>query len=225
MANGQIGLKGLFKPPFAQKALDGQVQNMNKLMTTIKRLLRTEKARQYAAAVVMAGLFSPLAISGAPMILAEDRNNNDITLLALEATTNPNKLVIEDEEADTFLQNGIFIQANCLPGTFCLNDNQVLTIKSNLKQVIVTAYSSTRDQTDRSPFITANGTYVYDGVMACNFLPFGTKVKLPEIYGDKIFTVEDRMARKNSHKMDIWMPSYSAAMQFGVKRLAIEILE
>lgn len=198
---------------------------MNKLMTTIKRLFRTEKARQYTVAVVMIGLFSPLVISGAPMTLAEDRDNNDIALLALEATVNPNKLVIEDDEANIFLQNGIFIQVNCFPGTFCLDDDQVLTIKSNLKQVIVTAYSSTPDQTDRSPFITANGTYVYDGVMACNFLPFGTKVKLPEIYGDKIFTVEDRMAKKNSHKMDVWMPSYATAMQFGVKRLAVEILE
>ena len=91
--------------------------------------------------------------------------------------------------------------------------------------VIVTAYSSTPDQTDSSPFITANGTYVRDGIIAANFLPFGAKVKFPEYSGDKIFTVEDRMAKKNSHKIDIWMISRNAAMNFGVKRLAYEIVE
>jgi len=89
----------------------------------------------------------------------------------------------------------------------------------------VTAYSSTPDQTDSTPFITANGAYVYDGLVACNFLPFGTKVKFPEIYGNKIFMVEDRMATYNSHKIDIWMPSRELALQFGVKRLAVEVVK
>jgi len=88
----------------------------------------------------------------------------------------------------------------------------------------VTAYSSTYDQTDSSPFITANGTRVSDGIIACNFLPFGTEVRIPEVYGNKVFTVEDRMARKNNHKIDIWFPSREEAKQFGVKSLKVEIL-
>ena len=40
--------------------------------------------------------------------------------------------------------------------------------------VTVTSYSSTPDQTDDSPFVTANGTWVHDGTLAANFLPFGT---------------------------------------------------
>ena len=93
------------------------------------------------------------------------------------------------------------------------------------QDVIVTAYSSTPDQTDASPFITAKGSHVRDGIVAANFLKFGTEVKFPEIYGDKIFVVEDRMALKNSHKVDIWMETRTAALQFGVKRLTVEILE
>lgn len=88
----------------------------------------------------------------------------------------------------------------------------------------VTAYSSTVEQTDSSPFITANGSRVRDGIIACNFLPFGTEVRFPEIYGNKIFTVEDRMAAKNNHKMDIWFESTQEAIEFGVKRLRVEIL-
>jgi len=93
------------------------------------------------------------------------------------------------------------------------------------RKVLITAYSSTPDQTDDSPFITAMGSTVRDGIVACNFLKFGTKVRIPEVYGDKIFVVEDRMAKKNSHKIDIWMESRAQALEFGVKYLTVEILE
>jgi len=91
--------------------------------------------------------------------------------------------------------------------------------------VITTAYSSTFDQTDSTPFVTASGTYVHDGVVACNFLRFGTRVRFPQLYGEKIFVVEDRMAHYNSHKMDIWFASRWQAKQFGVKRAKVEVLE
>ena len=93
------------------------------------------------------------------------------------------------------------------------------------KLVTVTAYSSTIDQTDSTPFITASGTTVRDGIVACNFLKFGTRVRFPDIYGDKIFVVEDRMALKNSHKIDIWFLTREEAKQFGVKYLRVEVLE
>lgn len=97
---------------------------------------------------------------------------------------------------------------------------------SDVKQkVIVTAYSSTVDQCDDSPFITASGTHVRDGIVAANWLPIGAKIRLPEFSGDKVYIVEDRMAKKNGNKVDIWMESRAAAMQFGVRRLTVEILE
>lgn len=101
---------------------------------------------------------------------------------------------------------------------------ETLTVKSRC-WVLVTAYSSTPDQTDSTPFITASGTYVRDGIVACNFLKFGTRVKFPDLYGEKVFIVEDRMARKNSHKIDIWFPTRYEAKQFGVKTLKVEVLE
>jgi len=91
--------------------------------------------------------------------------------------------------------------------------------------IMVTAYSSTSDQTDSTPFITASGAYVYDGIVACNFLRFGTRVRFPDVYGDKIFIVEDRMALKNSHKMDIWFETRQEAKQFGVKVIKVEVLQ
>lgn len=93
-------------------------------------------------------------------------------------------------------------------------------------KVIVTAYSSTPWQTDDTPFITANGSEVRDGIVANNMLPFGTAIKLPELYGNKVFTVEDRMhSRKSNYQVDIWFPTLEQAQKFGVKETYIEVLE
>jgi len=93
-------------------------------------------------------------------------------------------------------------------------------------KMVITAYSSTTWQTDSTPLITASGASVKEGVVANNMLPFGTKIRIPEIYGDKIFVVEDRMSWKKGHyHLDIWFPEYWQAKYFGVKRAYIEILE
>ncbi len=131
----------------------------------------------------------------------------------------------EDNEIGLLNQTAV-LQRNALNepkvpqyAPYCAYDPKV-----NYCLTTVTAYSSTVDQTDSSPFITANGKRVSDGTVACNFLPFGTKVSFPEIFGDKVFSVEDRMAEKNNHKIDIWFPSRSEALAFGVQRLKVEIL-
>lgn len=92
--------------------------------------------------------------------------------------------------------------------------------------VVITGYSSTVWQTDDTPFITASGSYVRDGIIANNYLKFGTKVKIPTLFGDKIFVVEDRMNwQKGNYHFDIWFPDYWQALNFGVKSTYIEVLE
>ncbi|MFA6552915.1 MAG: 3D domain-containing protein [Patescibacteria group bacterium] len=88
----------------------------------------------------------------------------------------------------------------------------------------VTAYSSTVDQCGSTPFTTASGTQVRDGIIAANFLPIGTKVRFPDQFGDKIFIVEDRMAARFSTRADIWMPTRELAKQWGVRHVKMEIL-
>jgi len=90
--------------------------------------------------------------------------------------------------------------------------------------VVITGYSSTKDQTDDTPFITAWNTITRPGVVAANWLPLGTNVKIPELFGSKVFTVEDRMHPRNDHKLDIWFQSREEALKFGVQRARIEIL-
>jgi 3D (Asp-Asp-Asp) domain-containing protein len=101
-----------------------------------------------------------------------------------------------------------------------------LPVRVRKIKMVVTAYSSDPWQTDDSPLITASGAKVKDGVVANNLLPFGTKIKIPEIYGDKIFVVKDRMSWKKSYyHLDIWFPDYRQAKNFGAKRVYVEILE
>ena len=186
------------------------------------------------ASFVLAALFGQLLTALLPQAMAQNSNLIVSVDAYAASVANPNLSLVAvpetENEDDLLIQNNGFLQPACLAANGC-SDEEVKRVKATLAQkkttnkVTVTAYSSTPDQTDSSPFITANGTYVYDGIVACNFLPFDTKVKFPEIYGDKIFIVEDRMAKKNSHKMDIWMPSRSLALQFGVKSLAFEIIE
>lgn len=96
--------------------------------------------------------------------------------------------------------------------------------KPSIIKIAVTGYSSTPDQTDSTPFITASGKHVREGIVAANFLPFGAKIRMPEIFGDKIFTVEDRMNRRYFHRVDVWFASREAALKFGKKIVEIEIL-
>ncbi len=92
-------------------------------------------------------------------------------------------------------------------------------------KTVLTAYSSTPDQTDDDPFIAASGKRVYDGMVAANWLPMGTKIKIPSLYGGKVFTVDDRMnSRYGYGRMDIWMDAPRAQVnKFGVKRAVVEV--
>ncbi len=90
--------------------------------------------------------------------------------------------------------------------------------------VSASAYSSSVDETDSTPFITAAGTYTRDGIVAANFLPMGTAIKIPAIYGNKIFVVEDRMNSRYNLNVDVWFPSKELAKQFGRKTIKIEIV-
>jgi 3D (Asp-Asp-Asp) domain-containing protein len=88
----------------------------------------------------------------------------------------------------------------------------------------VTAYASVPEETSDHPFITADGSHVHDGVVATNLLPFGTKVMIPSLFGTKVFTVNDRMNKKKTNNIDIWMPTVNDAVDFGVHNAQIVVL-
>lgn len=89
-----------------------------------------------------------------------------------------------------------------------------------------TSYTSRAQETDADPFITADGSEVRDGIVATNVLPFGTKVRIPTVFGDRIFTVHDRMNARYSYRIDVWSNDLAKAKQYGLKRrIPIEVVE
>lgn len=97
----------------------------------------------------------------------------------------------------------------------------------DIMKLVVTAYSSTIGETDNTPCITATGynlcKHDIENVVACNFLPFGTKVIFPDLDPEKVYTVVDRMHERFNSRMDIWMKSHQKAEKFGKKYLTVEI--
>ena len=116
--------------------------------------------------------------------------------------------------------------------------NQVLPISENKNPEVrvistslrtITAYNSVPEQTDDTPCITANGFDVCqhwtEDTIAANFLKFGTKVRIPELFGDRIFIVRDRMNKRFSDRVDVWMKEVPDARKFGKKVAYIEVVE
>ncbi len=100
----------------------------------------------------------------------------------------------------------------------------VRTPKVLSTEVWLTAYSSSPDETDSTPFITASGERVREGIVATNFLPLNSTIQIPELFGDKIFVVKDRMHHRKTNFVDVWMPSKEEAKEFGIHETKILIL-
>jgi len=109
-----------------------------------------------------------------------------------------------------------------------VDQNSFLSATTTKKFIIltVTGYSSSYDETDDDPWITAYNTLARDGIAASNILPFGTKIKIPSLFGDKIFTIEDKMHPRHQENLDIWFPTKWQALDFGIHYdVLVEILE
>ncbi len=97
------------------------------------------------------------------------------------------------------------------------------------RRVSMTAYNSEAAQTDGDPCTTANGFNVckhgIEDTVASNFLPMGTKIKIPSLFGDRIFVVRDRMNRRYTNRVDVWMLKKSDALKFGVRQAEIVVVK
>ena len=85
----------------------------------------------------------------------------------------------------------------------------------------VSAYNSTPEQTDSTPFITANGERVERGGIACpTYLEFGTLVLIDE----ELYNCNDRTHPKNDGTFDMWMETRIEAVTWGVPIKQITLL-
>jgi len=110
-----------------------------------------------------------------------------------------------------------------------LDEKQAIPNNKGSRFVSLTAYNSEVGQTDGDPCTTANGFNVckhgVEDTVAANFLPFGTRIMIPALFGDRVFVVRDRMNRRFSNRVDVWMLKKSDAMKFGVRQAEVIILE
>ena len=86
----------------------------------------------------------------------------------------------------------------------------------------VSAYTASDDECGKSDGITASGTHVQQGrtIAAPSWIPFGTKV----IIGEHEYIVEDRGGYISDNRIDIYMDSREAAMEFGRKELEVTVV-
>ena len=110
-----------------------------------------------------------------------------------------------------------------------VTENEAFLKEPAIKKIMiltVTGYSSSYDETDDTPWLTAYNTLVRDGIAASNILPFGTKLRIPSLFGDKIFIIEDKMHPRYGEHLDIWFPTKWQAKEFGIHYdVLVEILE
>ncbi len=105
---------------------------------------------------------------------------------------------------------------------------EIYKVKKSYKMP-VTAYNSLPGQTDSTPCLTANDfnlcEHDTEDVIAANFLPFGAKVRIPELFGDRIFTVVDRMNARYYYRVDVWLKDHGEAVRLGLKYATVEVIE
>lgn len=180
---------------------------MEALKKNYKKIISLKQAKNIVVLLFIAFFFNFFLFS-APALADEAMKNSDNPALA-----ESHKNMANVGEKMDFTNN--------LP----VSDFKII----KTSQRVITAYNSEAGQTDNSPCITANGFNVCENgkenVIAANFLPFGAKVRVPELFGDKIFIVQDRMNPRYHNRIDVWMVDKSDAIQFGVKLAKIEVLE
>lgn len=127
---------------------------------------------------------------------------------------------LEDEDL-TIIEDSLEINNN-------LPENNDLAV-ARTGYYTITAYNSEVSQSDGAPCITANGfnlcEHGIEDSVAANFLKFGTKIRIPDLFGDQVFVVRDRMNKRYPDRLDVWMLDKGEAKKFGVKVAKIEILE
>lgn len=87
----------------------------------------------------------------------------------------------------------------------------------------VSAYTSSVEETDDDPMITANGETVARGTIACpSRFKFGTIIQIEK----RIYVCNDRMNKRyrDTNHFDIWFESRSDALTFGRQKLTVHVL-
>jgi len=209
-----------------------------KILQKIKEEIIPLSKRQNIVLLVIVSCVFQFVLFYTPVIADEAVNqaksrNNDQEILNIGVMT---KNAVMDQEAAKLAKpvENEPLTATTTPATTTPAISPSATTTPAVKVIktsthVITAYNSEVGQTDDSPCITANGYNVcknlVEDTIAANFLKFGTRVRIPELFGDRVFVVRDRMNRKHPNRVDVWMIERSDAIQFGIKTAKIEVIE
>jgi len=89
--------------------------------------------------------------------------------------------------------------------------------------ITATAYTSRESETDGSPYLAAWGDHVFWGMIASNAFSKGTKIQIPDYFGNKMFSILDRMNERYYYRIDVWMDDLNNATSWGAKYIKIRV--
>lgn len=146
------------------------------------------------------------------LIITKSEPVRDFYIAAVDGSAGPIKVVIPEPAAEEV--------ATTTP------EPQMKVVSLGVRTI--TSYNSEPAQTDDTPCITANGFDVckhgIEDTIAANFLPFGTQVRIPDLFGDRTFIVRDRMNERYPNRMDVWMLNKADSKLFGIRRAEVQLL-
>ncbi len=126
----------------------------------------------------------------------------------------------------TYFESGLFpVYGMKVAETSDLSDKSV-----TIRRMRVTAYAPLDPRAvagmchNGDPTSTASGKYPQYGMVATNAFPFGTQIRIPELFGNEIFVVEDRMSSRYQNTIDILVDNKDYALAIGSSWADIEIL-
>ena len=106
---------------------------------------------------------------------------------------------------------------------YIAEEREVAVIQHEVVVATITAYTSSVDETDDTPFITASGARTGHGIIACpSKYDFGTQI----VIEGRQYTCEDRMNRRyrDQERFDIWVETKDDAFTWGIRELEIKVL-
>lgn len=101
-------------------------------------------------------------------------------------------------------------------------------LRTETRSFLLTAYTNNQESTGKSPGqpaygITASGVHTHaNQTLACpKYLKFGTKIYIP--YFNRTYICEDTGGMINGNHIDVFMPRYQDAINFGARHLKVMI--
>lgn len=192
-----------------------------KLMQIIKEEVVPLSRRQHVLLLIIIACLFQFALFYTPALADEAIKQANIKSNSLKMANKSQELIIT---TDSIIKDQTMDQE----AAKIASSSPARKVKKTMSRVI-TAYNSEVAQTDNDPCTTANGfnlcKHNQEDSIAANFLPFGTEVMIPDLFGDRVFVVRDRMNSRHANRVDVWMKERHDAIKFGIQVATIQVLE